>query len=137
MDEQQSPLHGDVVAAAELAYARFCTGFLTGDWDPFFHLVADEVDFAWPVEPGAGRFTGREGRRLMEEHFRVFGGALRMTDIRRTATTVAGDTVIFEDDSRGDLAGQAYHARHCIFFTLRDGRVVGYREYIAQEPAGS
>jgi hypothetical protein len=28
-----------------------------------------------------------------------------MTDIRRTATTVAGDTVIVTDDSRGDMAG--------------------------------
>ena len=127
----------DIASRAELAYARFCDGFLNGVWDPFFELVADEVEFAWPTEPGAGTFSGRAGRRLMEEHFRVFGGDLRMTEIRRTATTVAGDTVIFEDDSRGDLAGTAYHARHCIFFTLRDGAVVGYREYIAQEPAGS
>jgi ketosteroid isomerase-like protein len=60
-----------------------------------------------------------------------------MTDIRRTATTVAGDTVIVEDDSRGDMAGTPYHARHCIFFTIRGGLIVGYREYVAHEPPGS
>ncbi len=127
-------MDADVASVAELAYERFCTGFETGAWDAFFDLVAEEVDFGWPVEPGAGRFSGTEGRSRMEQHFRFFGGEYRMTDIRRTATTVAGDTVIFEDDSRGDLAGTTYHARHCIFLTVGGGRIVGYREYIAQEP---
>ena len=127
----------DVTAVAERAYERFCAGFLTGDWDPFFELVADEIDFAWPTEPGAGTFHGAEGRRRMEQSLRVFGGDLRMTDIHRTATTVAGDTVIFEDNSYGDMAGNPYHARHCIFFTIGDGKVVGYREYVAQEPSNA
>ncbi len=125
----------DAAGVAERAYERFCTGFTTGEWDDFFELVAEEVDFAWPVEPGAGRFSGSEGRKRMEQHFRFFVGDNRMTDIRRTATTVAEDTVIFEDDSRGVVAGMPYHARHCVFFTVGDGRIVGFREYIAQEPA--
>lgn len=37
----------------------------------------------------------------------------------------------------GDLAGTPYHARHCIFLTVRDGKVVGYREYVAQFSADS
>jgi hypothetical protein len=77
--------------------------------------VADEVDFAWPTGPGAGRFSGTEGRTLMDKSFRAFGGELRATGIRRTATTVAGDTVIFEDD----------------------GLIVGYREHVAREPPAS
>lgn len=125
----------DIAAVAELAYERFCTGFTTGSWEPFFELVADEVDFAWPVEPGSGTFHGVEGRRLMEQQFRIFGGEYRMTEINRTATTVAGDTVIFEDDSRGDMGGTAYHRRHCVFITVGGGKVVGYREYTADEPA--
>ena len=51
----------------------------------------------------------------MAKSFRAFGGESRMTGIRRTATTVAGDTVIFEDD----------------------GLIDGYREYVAQEPPAS
>ncbi len=127
----------DVTAVAELAYERICTGFLTGAWDPFFELVADEVDLGWPTEPGAGRYTGADGRRRLEQQLGFFGGDYRLTDIRRTATTVAGDTVIFEDESRGDMAGTGYHARHCIFLTVRDGKVVGFREYVAQEPANA
>ena len=127
----------DVSAVAELAYERVSKGFLTGDWDPFFELVADEVELGWPVEPGAGRFSGADGRRRLEEQLRVFGGDFRLTDIRRTARTVTGDTVIFEDESRGDMAGTGYHARHCIFLTVRDGKVVGWREYIAQEPTNA
>ena len=125
----------DVVTVAERAYERLCTGFTTGAWDPFFDMVADEVDFGWPVEPGAGRFSGSEGRRLLEQQLRVFVGDVRLTDIRRTATTEAGDTVIFEDESRGDLGGTPYHARHCVFLTVGGGRILGFREYIAQEPA--
>jgi hypothetical protein len=74
------------------------------------------VDFAWPTGPGAGRFSGTEGRRpLMDKSFRAFGGEPRVTGIRRTATTVVGDTVIFEDD----------------------GLIVRYREYVAREPPAS
>jgi hypothetical protein len=51
----------------------------------------------------------------MDKSFRAFGGELRVTGIRRTATTVAGDTVIFEDD----------------------GLIVGYREHVAREPPAS
>jgi ketosteroid isomerase-like protein len=127
----------DVTAVAELAYERICAGFLTGDWDPFFELVADEFDLGWPTEPGAGRYTGSDGRRRLEQQLRFFGGDYRLTDIRRTATTVNGDTVIFEDESRGDMGGTGYHARHCIFLTVRDGKVVGWREYVAQEPASA
>lgn len=127
----------DSTAVAELAYERICAGFRTGAWDPFFELVADEVDLGWPTDPGAGRFTGADGRRRLEQQLRLFGGDYRLTDIRRTATTVAGDTVIFEDESRGDMAGTGYHARHCIFLTVNDGKVAGWREYIAQEPAGA
>jgi ketosteroid isomerase-like protein len=119
-------------AIADLAYARFSRGFTDGDWDAFFELVADEVDFAWPTAPGAGRFTGADGRREMEKRFRTFGGDRRMTDINVTARNVSGDTVFYEDDSRGVMAGVPYHGRHCIIFTVRDGLVVGYREYVGQ-----
>lgn len=113
----------------DVVYDRFCRGFTNGEWDPFFELVSDEVDFYWPTNPGAGRFNGADGRAAMEERFRRFGGALRMTDINVIARSEIGDTVIYEDESSGDMAGTPYHARHCIFFTLQDGRVVGYREY--------
>jgi ketosteroid isomerase-like protein len=119
-------------AIADLAYARFSHGFTDGQWDEFFDLVADEVDFAWPTAPGAGRFMGAEGREEMEQRFRTFGGDRRMTDINVTARNVSGDTVFYEDDSRGVMAGVPYHGRHCIIFTVRDGLVIGYREYVAQ-----
>jgi ketosteroid isomerase-like protein len=48
------------------------------------------------------------------------------------ARNVSGDTVFYEDDSHGLMAGQPYHGRHCIIFTVQDGLVVGYREYVAQ-----
>jgi ketosteroid isomerase-like protein len=119
-------------AIADLAYAQFCRGFTEGRWDEFFDLVADEVDFAWPTAPGAGRFTGTDGRKEMEKRFRTFGGDRRMTDIHITARSVSGDTVFYEDDSHGVMAGVPYHRRHCIIFTVRDGLVIGYREYVAQ-----
>lgn len=125
-------MNTDVVTIAELAYERFCTGFLNGNWAPFFELVADEIDLAWPTEPGAGVYHGVEGRQRLEQSVSIFGGDYRLTDIKRTATTVAGDTVIFEDESYGDMGGTPYHARHCIFLTVAGGKVVGYREYIAQ-----
>jgi hypothetical protein len=52
-------------AIADLAYAGFSRGFTDGHWDEFFELVADEADFAWPTAPGAGRYTGRNGREEM------------------------------------------------------------------------
>jgi hypothetical protein len=99
-------------AIADLAYARFCRGFTEGRWDEFFDLVADEVDFAWPTAPGAGRFTGADGRRKMEERFRAFGGDRRMTEINVIARNVSGDTVFYEDDSHGVMAGAPSHGRH-------------------------
>jgi hypothetical protein len=56
---------------AELVYGRFSAGFTTGAWDPFFELVTDEVDFVRPTGPGAGRFSGTEGRTLMDKSPRL------------------------------------------------------------------
>ena len=86
--------------------------------DDFVVLVADEVDLAWPTEPGAGRFTGAEGCREMEKRFRRFGGGMRLSEINVAARTVAGERVFCEDNSRGVMPGVPYHARHCIVFTV-------------------
>ena len=127
----------DDIAVADEAYARFCRGFSEGAWDDFFALVADEVDFSWPAEPGAGRFAGVDGRRQMEDRFRRFGGDSRITDITVIGRSVVGDTVFFEDDSSGVIEGEPYHALHCVVFTVRDGALVRFREYIAQPGAAA
>jgi ketosteroid isomerase-like protein len=62
-----------------------------------------------------------------------FGPLGLVTDFESVfARNVSGDTVFYEDDSHGLMAGQPYHGRHCIIFTVQDGLVVGYREYVAQ-----
>jgi ketosteroid isomerase-like protein len=125
----------DISSLADETYRRFSAGFSDGRWDEFFELVAEEVDFRWPAEPGAGHFTGVEGRQTFEQRVRPFGGESRITDVEPTARTIVGDVAIFEDEARGIVGGAPYRARHCLFFTFRDGRVVGFREYIAQVPA--
>jgi hypothetical protein len=37
-----------------------------------------------------------------------------MTDVNITARNVSGDTVVYEDDRRGVMAGVPYHGRHCM-----------------------
>jgi ketosteroid isomerase-like protein len=130
-------MSNDITAIAETIYERFCSGFANGDWDAFFAYVEDELPVAWPAEPGAGSYAGAEGRQFLEQQLRFFGGEHRITDITRTATTVAGDTVFFEDISRGEIFGAPYHARHCVILTIRNNKVAGFREYIAQQPADS
>jgi ketosteroid isomerase-like protein len=127
----------DITAISETIYERLCSGFTNGDWDAFFAYVEDELPVTWPSGPGAGSYTGAEGRQFLEQQLRFFGGEHRLTEITRTATSVAGDTVFFEDISRGEIGGARYHARHCVILTIREGKVAGFREYVAQQPAGS
>jgi hypothetical protein len=69
------------------------TGFLIGARGPIPQMVADDVGFAWPTKPGAGRLLRHAGAQPHEEHFWRLGGALQMTDMRQTHTTVTDDSV--------------------------------------------
>jgi hypothetical protein len=41
--------------------------------------VEDGLPVAWPTEPGAGSYTGVEGRQFLEQQLRFFGGEHRLT----------------------------------------------------------
>src|SRR3712207_6531939 len=82
----------DVARVADLAYGRFCTGFLTGAWDPI--LRWSPTRWASPGRPSRRRPLLRHaGVQAHAEHFCTLGGALQMTDMRQTPTTVVDDTV--------------------------------------------
>jgi ketosteroid isomerase-like protein len=119
-------------ASAERAYEYFCEGLTSGRWGSFFDLLAAEVDLLWPYPPNAGEYSGADGRDKLIEFCGQLGGEdNRLTDIDVTRRSVAEDSVVFEDHSQGVFGGQPYDGRHCVILTMRDERVVGFREYTA------
>jgi ketosteroid isomerase-like protein len=130
--EESGTVESSVAAYAEKAYQHLCEGLATGQWQPFFDLLADEVDLIWPFPPVAGHYTGVEGRKTIAEIFSQLGGeGNRITDVTVYGKTVSTDRVVFEDHSRGEFFGRPYEGRHCIHLIMRDAQVVGFHEYTA------
>ncbi|MFH9826436.1 nuclear transport factor 2 family protein [Streptomyces bobili] len=116
----------------EEAYEQLCDGLSTGNWQPFFASLGDTVDFIWPYPPGAGHYTGAEGRNKVIEFLGLIGGdGNRLTEIRLVSKTTGSDRIIFEDLSSGEFFNQPYTGRHCVVLAVGDVKITSFHEYAA------
>ncbi len=114
------------------ALSVFKTALATGDWPPFFELLADDFTLYFPH----GKFQGLSvGKTKGEEFFHLvteaFGGCLTITEVIRVA--VSETTFIFEFRNEGQLRGAEYKNRVTISWDFRDGQIVAAREYFGSD----
>lgn len=116
------------IQVAAAAFQDFQTGLATGDWSEFLQRLHPDFYFWFPAGPFQGMNYGQERaaaffaivRKLFPE-----GLQLEVLQITSNATNV-----VFEVRSRGVMLGQPYENQAAVAFEIRDGKVIGYREYL-------
>jgi len=108
------------------AYAAFGRG----DIPAILELVDDDVEWSSPATlPQGGEFKGRDG---VLAFFESVGAAWDpLTVETEVVAEVSGDAVVAIVHASGTLRGGKpgqYGAVHV--FTLRDGRITGFREFV-------
>jgi ketosteroid isomerase-like protein len=104
--------------------------FERGDIPSLLELMSDDVEWETPrIVPQGGKFHGRDG---VGEFFAGIAQNWSELGIETDDPIANGDRVIGLGAARGSLAsgGDAEYG-FCHVFTVRDGKIVAFREYIA------
>ncbi|MEM9452248.1 MAG: hypothetical protein AAGA75_27495, partial [Cyanobacteria bacterium P01_E01_bin.6] len=84
----------------------------------------------FPTGSHRGQFSGVAGRAEMIAKCRDHAvGGDRLTLHPPEYVLSDGKSVMFEFDSEGLYAGQQYKGHNAIAFEIKDGKVIGFREY--------
>lgn len=124
---------------AARAFAAWEKGESSGDYDDFKLLLgaAEFEIFSHPLAPARGTFRGSDALAKMRE---LIAGrektpnALRFSNV----SIAAGEEVfVFQFDSEGTVAGGfVYRGWNAIALTIKNGKIVGFREYVGDlDPA--
>ena len=119
-----------LAAAARHAYELFAQGWSSGDFEPYIALLADEMEFWFPTGAHRGKYSGAAGRREMiaKCHDHTIAGD-RLTLHPPQHVLVGESSVMFEFEAEGIYADKPYKGHNAIAFVMKDGKVVGFREY--------
>ena len=120
----------DLVTAARQAYDCFAAGWSSGNFEAYIALLADEMEFWFPMGTHRGKFSGADGRAQMIAKCRDHEAAGdRLTLHAPDYVSVGDGWVIFEFESDGNYAGQPYAGHNAIAFAMQGNQIVGFREY--------
>ena len=116
---------GTNATIVEAAYAAFARGDIAGVID----LLDDDVDWSSPaVLPQGGHFHGKDG---VGKFFEGVGGGWSALALDVEIVSEAGEErvigVVRADGTRRDGGPSGYGAAHV--FTVRNGKIVRFREY--------
>ncbi|MEM1293200.1 MAG: nuclear transport factor 2 family protein [Cyanobacteria bacterium P01_H01_bin.162] len=119
-----------LLTAARQAFDRFAEGWITGNFEPYIALLADEMIFWFPMGTHRGKFEGVVGRQQMiakcHDHTAVGD---RLTLHAPQYVLSDGNSVMFEFEVEGNYAGQPYRGHNAIAFAMKGDQVIGFREY--------
>jgi ketosteroid isomerase-like protein len=120
-------MNEDEVRVASDAMRRWITGAATGDWSDLIEVIDPDVTFHVPV-PG---FEGiQHGIDAARRFFDRVAATIR-AELTVDASFAAGRRVGFEVAVVGTIEGEPFRQRLCLVFDVSDGRVHGFREYLA------
>ena len=106
---------------------RWITGAATGDWSTLLDVIDPDVTFHVPVAGFEGVQRGVDAARRFFDRI----AATIRADLTVDASFVDGARTAFEVAVVGTLEGEPFRQRLCLVFDIRDGRVRGFREYLA------
>ncbi|WP_344502263.1 nuclear transport factor 2 family protein [Dactylosporangium maewongense] len=106
---------------------HWITGAATGDWSRLIGMLDPAVTFHVPVEGFAGV---RHGAEDAVRFFDWLAASVR-ADLVVQAVLAGESGVAFEVRVAGTMRGEPFAQRLCLIFELHDGRVTGFREYLA------
>lgn len=103
--------------------------FARGDIPSLLEMMSDDVDWETPgILPQSGTFRGRDG---VGEFFAGVAESWSELEVDSEDLVADGDHVLSLGQARGKLSGGAdADYRFCHAFTLNDGQIVRFREYV-------
>lgn len=97
-------------------------------FEHWYRMLDDHVSITLP----AGKFRGDNiGIKRAREIYQAIAMASPQLRYETRRVVELGNTVVIEFDSHGSIAGMPYHSRIAGSFDVRNGRVIAYREYVA------
>ena len=117
------------VQTVKEAYAAF----ERGDIPSLLNLVSEDVEWSLPgpsdIIPFAGEFRGREG---VGRFFAALGGAEDVEIFEPQEFVAQGDKVVALGQYRWRVkqSGREYGGDWAHVFTVRDGKIAGFHEYM-------
>lgn len=117
---------------ADQAFYHLTQGLASGQWEPFFNQLADDITFSFPM----GKYVGsHQGKDKAIEFFRyvstAFPQGLTVTEVLRR--TRSDSTFVYEFRDEGSLRGAPYKNRVAISLDVCGTRICGYREYFGSD----
>jgi ketosteroid isomerase-like protein len=123
-------------ATAGRAFDRFKEGLATGRWQGFLDMLADDFSFHFPTGKWRGEWRGKaKAAEFLAYVSTVFPGGLEVTLDR---VQCSDTTCVFEFRDSGTMVipgqpPQPYKNRVAVSLDVRDGQIVGYREYFGSD----
>ena len=111
---------------------RAISNFQRGDIPALLDAMTDDIDWAIPVVPNVP-FTGaRKGRAAVGRFFEELAQHQRARQFEPRQFVAQGDTVVVLGHYAWDVSttGRSWDADYAHVFTVRDGRVSGFQEYM-------
>jgi ketosteroid isomerase-like protein len=122
MSEQQNV---DLVKKGYEAFAR-------GDLDTLLGLFDPQIEWSSPGPPDLPTSGRRHGTQEVAEFFRSVGDLLEFSRFEPIAYVAQGDTVVVlgESSARIKPANVVVNDEWAHVFTVRNGRIVRFKEYL-------
>ena len=122
MTEQQNL---EIVGRGYEAFAR-------GDMEALFTLFDDDIEWISPGPPELPTAGMRRGKQQVAEFFQAIDDVFEIQRFEPDAFVADGDRVVVlgSDTSRVKATGKVLDAEWAHVFTIRDGKIVAFKEYI-------
>ena len=117
------------VAVVRAAYAAFQRGDIPG----VIELLTDDIDWWTPGTPGQIPYAGRRsGHAEVGNFFAQLSEGEEITHFEPGEFVAQGDKVVVSGNYRGRTkqAGRDYDLDWLHVFTVRDGKIAAFREYV-------
>lgn len=125
--ENKKEFQPNIVSVARRAFGFLKSGFISGDFEPYFAMLTDDYVFYLPLEPARGKHRGIEEAR---KYYQMSKDSHSWLDLREPTVTSNEKTVVFEFTVKGHIAGADFHNRIAIALDVRGEQISGFREYI-------
>jgi ketosteroid isomerase-like protein len=105
--------------------------FGRGDVPGLLELITDDAEWAAPGPESVSYFGERSGREGALEFFKNLGSSVEFESFEPGDLIAEGDRVVALGSERGRVrsTGKVFDNRWALVFTIREGKVAGFRCY--------
>jgi ketosteroid isomerase-like protein len=122
------------LTVARAAWEANASGHAGNGFEAWLNMLAPDVVVSMPI--GAFRGETRGKSDVAKIYLAIMQANPQLTYEEPLRVTTTGDSVVFEFEDHGTIAGLPYTNRIAASFDIKDGKVAAYREYFGDiDPA--